>query len=233
MSLAQDWDKIFDKIDKNNNNVINKKEAQDFLKGKDQNKRNKYIGWLKDADSNNDNKVTKGEWDDWVINMGSTPHNSYLSPYEPTRKYVSKRMIQEAEIQSGNIVYDLGCGDARILLQTIKKHPDVRAIGVDIMPKMIKRASKRVQKYGLSDKITLINSDILSLNYSDADVIFTFLTDYAMKVLKNMLREQMKPTARLISHGFPVPGWRVKKEVNLKNLTNYKNRIYVYHMQDL
>lgn len=239
--IFKDWP-LFSKLDKDNDGDFDQDDVALFMN-------TEYgQGWLDDllatADDDENSKISKGEYQDaknmmpmmmMKMMMMSTAHNLgvVLSPFEATKRYMSKIMVSAAELSAGETVYDIGCGDGRLLINAVKLVPDIKAIGIELDKKRILQARKRIKKNGLEDSIQLIHGNAIAMNYSDADVVFTFLTSYGMMVLKPFLKKQLKPTARVVSHGFSVPGWKIHREVAVRDTSKYKNRVFVYKMNEI
>jgi SAM-dependent methyltransferase len=127
-------------------------------------------------------------------------------PYVPTPQGAAERMVQLAEIKPGELVYDLGCGDGRVLVTAAQRH-GVKAIGVDLNPDRVKESIENAKKSGVEDLVTVIEGDIFEQDLKDADVVFLYLFPSVNNKLMPQL-EKMKPGSRVISYEFPIAGFQ-------------------------
>jgi SAM-dependent methyltransferase len=126
------------------------------------------------------------------------------APYIPTPQGAVERMVELAEIKPGEVVYDLGCGDGRILVEAAKKH-GVKAIGVDLDPKRVEEAIVNAKEAGVDHLVTVREGNIFDEDFKDADVVFLYLFSSLNTRLLPQLK-QMKPGARVIAFEFPIAG---------------------------
>src|SRR5713101_1326007 len=97
-----------------------------------------------------------------------------LAPYVSSPARVVDRMLELANIKPGETLYDLGCGDGRILIAAAEKYK-ARAVGVEISPKLVAEATSNIHKEGLDDQARVIQGDLLSTDLSSADVVTMYL----------------------------------------------------------
>jgi len=124
--------------------------------------------------------------------------------FVPTPQAAVNRMVELAGIKPGDVVYDLGCGDGRIVVTAAKKH-GVRAVGVDINPERVLESIDRARENGVEDLVTIRQADIFTLDLSEADVVFLYLQPRLNQRLMPQLR-QMKPGSRIVSFDFGMEG---------------------------
>ena len=122
----------------------------------------------------------------------------------PTPQAAVERMVELAEIQSGEKVYDLGCGDGRIVITAAQRHR-VEAVGVDIDPEQVAKSRENVKRAGVEDRVTIVEGDIYQTDFRDADVVFLYLQPDLLRGLIPQLR-QMKPGARIVAFDFGIDG---------------------------
>lgn len=120
--------------------------------------------------------------------------------FVPTPMAAVERMVAMADLQAGELVYDLGCGDGRIVIAAARGER-IRAIGVDINPELVVTAREKVRAAGLEDSVKIKEADIFTLDLSEADVVFLYLTPRLNQRLMPQLRK-MKPGSRIISYEF-------------------------------
>ncbi|HLD07709.1 MAG TPA: methyltransferase [Candidatus Peribacterales bacterium] len=125
-------------------------------------------------------------------------------PYVPSPMQVVEFMIGKANIKGNEIVYDLGCGDARLLIAAKKKYPNIRAIGYELPLGVWLLAKLRVvfSKQDISIRL----GNFLKANLSDADIVFLYLVPEVMKKLTEKMERELRKGTRVVSHGFELPG---------------------------
>ena len=123
------------------------------------------------------------------------------APFVPSPSEKVKRMMKLANPKSGEILYDLGSGDGKILIEAVKQYK-VRAIGVEINPVLVWLSSRKIKKLGLEDKIKIYQENFFKKNLSDADIILTYLWQPTMGHLEKKLLSELKPGTRLVSLAF-------------------------------
>ncbi len=121
-----------------------------------------------------------------------------------THERIVDRMLELAEIQPDDVVYDLGCGDGRIVLAAAKQY-GVRAVGIEIDPKLVELARENVRKEKLEDKVTIRQGDIFEEDFSDATVVTMYLLPELNEKLMPKLAE-LPRGSRIVSHSFAMKG---------------------------
>ena len=124
--------------------------------------------------------------------------------YVPTPHSTVEKMLELAEIKPGDVVYDLGCGDGRILVAAAKKY-GVKAVGFDIDPERIKESMENVRTNKVEHLVTIKQQDIFTLDLSEASVITLYLLPRLNVQLIPQL-EKMKPGSRIVSQSFDMEG---------------------------
>jgi len=119
---------------------------------------------------------------------------------------VVRRMLKLAQVKPGEVVYDLGCGDGRIVI-TAAKEFGAYGVGIEIRRDLALKAMRAVEEAGLSDRVKIINANLFEVDISDADVVTLYLTTSANLKVKPKLEKELKPGARVVSHEYEIPGW--------------------------
>ena len=122
----------------------------------------------------------------------------------PTPQAAVERMVELAEIRPGDKVYDLGCGDGRIVITAAERH-GVKAVGVDIDPEQVAKSRENAKHAGVEDLVTIVEGDIYQTDFRDADVVFLYLQPDLLRGLIPHLR-QLKPGARIVTFDFGIDG---------------------------
>lgn len=134
--------------------------------------------------------------------------------FVPTRHEVVEKMLQMAEIKPGDILYDLGCGDGRIVVAAAKKY-GIKAIGVDIDPQRIKESQENVRTNRVGHLVTIKEADIFELDFSDATVVTMYLLpDLNVKLMPKLAK--LKPGTRIVSNDFDMRGAKPKEVAHVQ-----------------
>lgn len=129
--------------------------------------------------------------------------------FVPTPQVAVEKMLEMAEIKEGDLVYDLGCGDGRIVVTAAKKY-GVKAVGVDIDPQRIEESLNNVRSNKVEHLVTIKQADIFELDLSEADVVTLYLLPSLNVKLMPQLRK-LKPGSRIVSFDFDMRGARPVK----------------------
>jgi uncharacterized protein (TIGR03000 family) len=151
--------------------------------------------------------------------------------FVPTPHGVVKRMLELVKVGKDDVVYDLGCGDGRIVVTAAKDFNCKKAIGYDIDPDRIKESLENVKKNKVEDKVTIEKKDIFTLDLSGANVITLYLLPSLNVKLMPQL-EKMKPGSRIVSHDFNMEGAKPDHEEDIEAVDDNGNKrthkIYVW-----
>jgi SAM-dependent methyltransferase len=141
-----------------------------------------------------------------LLVLGSQKPATNLAPYVPTPPEVVDRMLSLAKVGPKDVVYDLGCGDGRIVIAAAKKY-GARGVGVDIDPVRINESLANARKAGVEKLVTFKLQDAMQTDVSDATVVTLYLLSFANVQLRPILEKQLKPGARIVSHNFGMGNW--------------------------
>jgi ubiquinone/menaquinone biosynthesis C-methylase UbiE len=148
-----------------------------------------------------------------------------IAPFVQTPVEVAKKMLDISQIRSGEILYDLGCGDGRLIILAAKEL-GAKATGIELREDLIERARTEIKRLNLEGKVNVIQGNFFDVPISDADVVTLYLTSSANERLRPKLEAELKRGARVISHDFKVPGWKPSAVYNeLLGHTIYAYRI--------
>jgi len=142
-------------------------------------------------------------------------------PYVPTPKKVVNRMLEMAEVDSSDLVYDLGSGDGRIVIQAAKRY-GARGVGIEIDPDLVRKARQNAKEAGVSDLVEFRQADLFETDFSKATVVTMYLLPSVNKKLRPQLFEQLKPGTPIVSHDFDMGAWEPEQTVDLDNDTVYR-----------
>jgi 2-polyprenyl-3-methyl-5-hydroxy-6-metoxy-1,4-benzoquinol methylase len=139
--------------------------------------------------------------------------------YVPTRQTVVDAMLAVAKVKAGDLVYDLGCGDGRIVVSAAKL--GARGIGIDIDPQRVSEANENVQRNGVGDRVKILNQDLFTTDFSDANVVMLYLLPSLNLKLRPTLWKTLKPGTRVVSHDFDMGDWKPEQTLNVDGATVY------------
>ena len=145
---------------------------------------------------------------------GVTPAPVKDVPYVPTPPEVVERMIQLAAVRSGDVLYDLGCGDGRIVIAAVKK-PGVRGVCVDIDPERIAESKRNAAAAGVTDRIRFVEGDLFKVPIADATVMTLYLMPDVNMRLRPRLLSELRPGTRIVSHAFDMGDWTPEERVTV------------------
>jgi len=144
--------------------------------------------------------------------------------YVATPQPVVDRMLALAKVKKTDVVYDLGCGDGRIVVTAAKKY-GARAVGYDIDPKRVEEALENVKKAGVENLVTIEQKDIFTLDLSPASVVTLYLLrDLNVKLIPQL--EKLKPGSRVVSHDFHIEGIKHDNLVKMPAITDDAGRTF-------
>src|ERR1017187_7695483 len=152
-----------------------------------------------------------------------------LAPDFPTPQPVVDRMLALAKIKPTDVVYDLGCGDGRILISAVRLY-HCRAVGVELSRDIYERTCLRIQSLSLTDRISVIHDNALHTDLSPADVVTLYLMTSTNERLKPQFERYLKPGARVVSHDYEIHGWKAAKEEEVK-VDGRPHKIFLYVMK--
>ena len=136
--------------------------------------------------------------------------------YEPTSPDVVQVMFRLANVKAGEVVYDLGCGDGRIVITAVREF-GARSVCVDIDPQRIAESQKNARAAAVIENIRFLNQDLFDTDVSDASVVMLFLSPELNLKLRPKLLRELKPGARIVSHWHDMGDWKPQKAVRVKS----------------
>lgn len=132
-------------------------------------------------------------------------------PYVPTPHDVVEQMLKLAGVKKGDVVYDLGCGDGRIVVMAAQKF-GARGVGVDIDPERIAEAKQNAAQAGVADRVKFLQQNLFDADIREATVVTLYLLPSVNLRLRPKLQQDLKPGTRIVSHSFDMGDWKPDKE---------------------
>ncbi len=153
-------------------------------------------------------------------------------PYVPTTEKAVQEMLKLADVKKSDVVYDLGCGDGRIVIAAAKTY-GAHGVGIDINPERIKEARENAKKAGVEHLVRFQEADLFEAEFRPATVVTLFLLSSVNLKLRPRLMEQLKPGTRLVSNTFDMGDWKPEKEVNVgdsgeEEYTGLSKRLFLW-----
>ena len=135
--------------------------------------------------------------------------------YVPTPPEVVETMLKTANVGKDDVVYDLGCGDGRIVITAAGKYGARKGVGIDIDPARIKECLENVRKANLEDRVTFLQQDLYETDFSEATVVTLYLLPMLNIRLRPALFRQLRPGDRIVSHAFDMGEWQADQTMNV------------------
>jgi cyclopropane fatty-acyl-phospholipid synthase-like methyltransferase len=157
----------------------------------------------------------------------------FIAPFVPSPIPVIQRMLQLADLKPGEVLFDLGAGDGRSVIMAAKSF-SARAVGVELREDLAKKALSTIHENGLTDRVTIVNGDMFTVNLTSADVVFLYLTTSANEKIRSKLEKELKPGVRVVSHDYEIIGWKPEKVENFcenPQLGYPSHTLYLYKKQ--
>jgi SAM-dependent methyltransferase len=153
-----------------------------------------------------------------------------LAPYVNSPQRAVDKMLDMANLKPGETLYDLGCGDGRILIAAAQKY-HVKAVGVEISDRLARTAEDNVKAMGLEERVKIVRGDFMSTDLSGADVVTLYLMTTANESLRPNLEKYLKKNARVVSYDYPIPGWKpIGEEETDPSRQGNRHTIYLYQV---
>jgi cyclopropane fatty-acyl-phospholipid synthase-like methyltransferase len=150
-------------------------------------------------------------------------------PYVPTPQPVVEAMLKLADVHAGDVVYDLGCGDGRIVLTAVKQFRAKRGLGIDLDPDRVAQSQENAKKAGMADKVEFRQGDVLKLDsVAEATVVALYLSPNVNRQLEPMLRKTLKPGSRVVSHDFKIGDWPPVRTERIKGTRKDDHVVYLW-----
>jgi len=140
--------------------------------------------------------------------------------YEPSSPEVVTAMLKLGSVKPGDIVYDLGCGDGRIVIAAAREF-GARGVGIDIDPERIKEAQENARRARVTDRVQFRNEDLFEADFREATVVMLYLFPWVNLKLRPKLWSDLKSGTRVVSHSHDMGDWPAEKEIEVEGHTIY------------
>src|SRR4051794_39422617 len=167
-----------------------------------------------------------GARDDGKVAAQTTPQKKPDVIFVPTPPEVVDKMLEMAEVKKGDVLYDLGCGDGRIVVTAAKRF-GIKAVGFDVDPQRIAEARENVRKAGGGDLVTIKQQDIFGAALGEPRVVtLSLLPSLNVKLMPELAR--LKPGSRIVSHSFDMRGARPRKVEEVRRGYGGTKKLYLW-----
>ena len=145
--------------------------------------------------------------------------------YVPTPQNVVVEMLQLLAVKPTDIVYDLGCGDGRVVITAAKRFK-ARGVGIDIDPQRIKESRANARRAGVASRVKFLQQDLFETDIRDASVVALYLLPDLNRKLRPKLLGTLRPGTRIASHDFDMGDWHPDKVIYVKGPV-YEHTVYL------
>ena len=162
-----------------------------------------------------------------VVDQRSAAATS-LAPYVASPPDVVDRMLTLAKVGPGDVVYDLGCGDGRIVIAAAQKF-GARGVGVDIDPRLINLAEENAKAAGVTNRVKFLIEDAMKVDVSDATVVTLYLLSASNVKLRPLLTKQLRRGTRIVSHSFAIGDWEPDVVDSFRDAAGTGRTLYLWN----
>lgn len=155
-----------------------------------------------------------------------------LAPFVATPMDVVERMLTIAKVGPGDVVYDLGCGDGRIVIAAAQKF-GARGVGVDIDARLINQAEAGAKAAGVQNRVKFIIEDAMKVDVSDATVVTLYLLSASNVKLRPLLTKQLRKGARIVSHSFAIGDWEPDVVDTFRDAAGTTRTLYLFQFDGI
>jgi len=156
--------------------------------------------------------------------LGKAEKPISLGGYEPTPLPIVEAMLRLAGVQPGDVVFDLGSGDGRIVIMAAEKF-GARGVGIEIDEKLVEESRKTVEAKRLQDKVKILHANAFDVDLRPADVVTLYVGSTTLELLRAHMERTMRPGTRVVSHQYEIPGWRPNQVLDLERVFLYLYRV--------
>jgi SAM-dependent methyltransferase len=157
--------------------------------------------------------------------------STYIAPFVPTPQEVVDRMLELAQVSHGDLLYDLGSGDGRIVITAAKRY-GAQAVGFEIDPALVTHSQRNIKEAGVEALAEIREQDIRTVNLSPASVVTMYLYPGANLRLRAAIMRQLKPGSRVVSHDFSMGDWKPYRVERMTDSAGLVRTIYLWRIGD-
>lgn len=152
-----------------------------------------------------------------------------LAPWVPTPYPVVDRMLELAALTGNDVLYDIGCGDGRIVITAARRY-GARGVGIDIDPAMVAESERNAASAGVGDRVRFLCLDATKADIAEATVVSLYLLPESNALMRPILEAQLRPKSRVVCHNYSIPGWEAKQKLveTVKDEDGESHYVYLY-----
>ena len=152
-----------------------------------------------------------------------------LAPTVGSPERAIDKMLEMASPKPGETLYDLGCGDGRILIAAAERYK-VKGVGIEISSRLAETAAENVKKHRLQGEVKIIHGNFMKTDLSPANVVTLYLATTANDTLRPNLERYLRPNTRVVSYDYPIPGWKAVETSETEGHQGAVHTIYLYEV---
>jgi tRNA A58 N-methylase Trm61 len=137
---------------------------------------------------------------------------NYTEPYIPTPEDIIPKMLDLASVKPGEVVFDLGSGDGRMLIAAARDF-HARVVGVEMRMRLVRECRRKVRQLGLSRQVAILRSNFKKTSLRKADVLALYLSSYTLNLMAPKFLKELRPGVRIVNFDFQIPGWKPIREI--------------------
>jgi SAM-dependent methyltransferase len=155
----------------------------------------------------------------------------YIAPFVTTPQEVVDRMLELAQVSTGDLLYDLGSGDGRIVITAAKRY-GAKAVGFEIDPALVRLSRRNIREAGVEHLAEIRQEDVRNVDLSPASVVTMYLYPGANLRLRATLMRQLKAGSRVVSHSFNMGDWKPDRVEQMMDSAGFLRTIYLWRLRD-
>jgi len=149
-----------------------------------------------------------------LLLLVSGPAQGQDVPFLESPDYVVDAMLELAQVAKGDVVYDLGSGDGRIVIAAARDH-GASGVGIESDPELVELSRANAREAGVGDRVFFVEADLFDSDFHEATVVALYLLPKVNRKLRPLLEKQLAPGTRVVSHRFEIPGWTSVKRIKV------------------
>ena len=161
----------------------------------------------------------------WTVRGAETPPD--LGPFVPTPMAVVQKMLDVADVKPGDVVYDLGSGDGRIVIEAARR--GARGVGIEYDARLCEEARLRAEREGVAERVEIRNEDVMRSSFDDATVVCLYLLPQSNERLRARM-EALRPGTRIVAHDYRIGDWPPLRSETLALNDAKKHTVFLWRV---
>jgi trans-aconitate methyltransferase len=164
--------------------------------------------------------------------LGACKEDRPYPRYEPTPHDIAAQMLELAGVKAGDVVYDLGSGDGRIVIAAVRDFGAARAVGVDLDATLVELAADNAREAAVDDRVSFLHQDLFETDLSPATVVTLYLLPEVNLLLRPKLLQELRPGTRIVSHSHDMGDWRPEQTLKIESSEGTIHSIHLWTVPD-